>query len=383
MGANPVTPSPLATPFMSNAVATAAPTPLVPAVPGLGARWSALPARTQMSALFGLAALIAVLAFMFIGARDSDYRPLFPTLSEKDGGQVIDRLAQMNVPYKFAEGGSVILVPSGRVHELRMKLAAQGLPSASSGGGTAAGYELLDKNSFGQTQGQERMKVQRAIEGELTTTISGLDTTQLSTALTTIADTFRDTPPNLKLALDGVSRFSATLNTRDAKLRALLADANTVTGVLAKRSDQIAKLVVNADALLAELISQRDSVDALMTNIATAAHQISGVVADNRDGIKPALDKLNGVLGILDKLVAERGMGLVFVSHDLRLVKSFCDRVLVMYAGRVVEEIAAADLHRAEHPYTRGLLNCLPELGAARRPLPTLDRQPEWAEEPK
>ena len=89
------------------------------------------------------------------------------------------------------------------------------------------------------------------------------------------------------------------------------------------------------------------------------------------------------VLGILDQLVAERGMGLVFVSHDLRLVKSFCDRVLVMYAGRVVEEIAAADLHHAQHPYTRGLLNCLPELGAARHPLPTLDRQPEWAEEPK
>ncbi len=89
------------------------------------------------------------------------------------------------------------------------------------------------------------------------------------------------------------------------------------------------------------------------------------------------------VLGILDRLVAERGMGLVFVSHDLRLVRSFCDRVLVMYAGRVVEEIAAADLHRAEHPYTRGLLNCLPELGDSRHPLPTLDRQPEWAEEPR
>jgi peptide/nickel transport system ATP-binding protein len=86
------------------------------------------------------------------------------------------------------------------------------------------------------------------------------------------------------------------------------------------------------------------------------------------------------VLGILDRLVAERGMGLIFVSHDLRLVKSFCDRVLVMYAGRVVEEIAAADLHHAQHPYTRGLLNCLPELGTARHPLPTLDRQPEWAE---
>ena len=85
------------------------------------------------------------------------------------------------------------------------------------------------------------------------------------------------------------------------------------------------------------------------------------------------------VLGILDKLVQERGMGLIFISHDLRLVSSFCDRVLVMYAGRVVEEIAAADLQRAQHPYTRGLLNCLPQLGAPRHPLPTLDRQPEWA----
>ena len=85
------------------------------------------------------------------------------------------------------------------------------------------------------------------------------------------------------------------------------------------------------------------------------------------------------VLAILDKLVAERGMGLVFISHDLRLVSSFCDRVLVMYAGRVVEEIAATELHNAKHPYTQGLLNCLPQLGAARHPLPTLDRQPEWA----
>ncbi len=85
------------------------------------------------------------------------------------------------------------------------------------------------------------------------------------------------------------------------------------------------------------------------------------------------------VLGILDKLVAERGMGLVFISHDLRLVASFCDRVLVMYAGRVVEEIAAADLAHASHPYTRGLLDCLPRLDAARHPLPTLQRQAEWA----
>ncbi|GGE38815.1 ABC transporter ATP-binding protein [Primorskyibacter flagellatus] len=86
------------------------------------------------------------------------------------------------------------------------------------------------------------------------------------------------------------------------------------------------------------------------------------------------------VLRILDRLVTDRGMGLIFISHDLRLVSSFCDRVLVMYAGRVVEELRASELHAAQHPYTRGLLNCLPQIDGDRRPLPTLDRDAAWAE---
>ena len=85
------------------------------------------------------------------------------------------------------------------------------------------------------------------------------------------------------------------------------------------------------------------------------------------------------VLSILDALVAERGMGLILVSHDLRLVSSFCDRILVMYAGRVVEELSAGGLAHATHPYTRGLMACLPQLGASTHPLATLDRRPEWA----
>jgi peptide/nickel transport system ATP-binding protein len=85
------------------------------------------------------------------------------------------------------------------------------------------------------------------------------------------------------------------------------------------------------------------------------------------------------VLAILDRLVATRGMGLIFISHDLRLVSSFCDRVLVMYQGRVVEELATADLAKARHPYTQGLLNCLPKIGDDRHPLPTLTRDKGWA----
>jgi peptide/nickel transport system ATP-binding protein len=86
------------------------------------------------------------------------------------------------------------------------------------------------------------------------------------------------------------------------------------------------------------------------------------------------------VLRILDDLVRDRGMGLIFISHDLRLVSSFCDRVLVMYAGRVVEEIKARDLQSARHPYTQGLLNCLPRIEGGQRPLQTLTRDAAWLE---
>ena len=86
------------------------------------------------------------------------------------------------------------------------------------------------------------------------------------------------------------------------------------------------------------------------------------------------------VLSILDNLVRDRNMSLIFISHDLRLVARFCDRVLVMYKGRIVEEIAAGKLLDAQHPYTRGLLDCLPRIGGPRGPLPSLDRTGAWAE---
>jgi peptide/nickel transport system ATP-binding protein len=85
------------------------------------------------------------------------------------------------------------------------------------------------------------------------------------------------------------------------------------------------------------------------------------------------------ILRLLDKLVSERGMGLIFISHDLRLVSSFCDRVIVMYAGKIVEELKASELPNARHPYTQGLLNCMPSIGTNRHPLPVLERKAEWA----
>jgi peptide/nickel transport system ATP-binding protein len=84
------------------------------------------------------------------------------------------------------------------------------------------------------------------------------------------------------------------------------------------------------------------------------------------------------VLAILDELAAQRHFGLIFISHDLNLVASFCDRVLIMYAGRIVEECAASELARAQHPYTRGLLASLPRVGDMRARLPVLTRDPAW-----
>jgi peptide/nickel transport system ATP-binding protein len=84
------------------------------------------------------------------------------------------------------------------------------------------------------------------------------------------------------------------------------------------------------------------------------------------------------VLAVLDELITARGLGLIFISHDLNLVRMFCDRVMVMYAGRVVETIAAADLDNAQHPYTRGLLAALPDMDHRRPVLPVLQRDPLW-----
>ncbi len=84
------------------------------------------------------------------------------------------------------------------------------------------------------------------------------------------------------------------------------------------------------------------------------------------------------ILRLLDTLVADRGLGLIFISHDLNLVSDFCDRVLIMYSGRIMESLDAADLYDARHAYTRGLLNALPRVERPRDRLPVLERDPDW-----
>ncbi|WP_369816374.1 MCE family protein [Mycobacterium sp. 852014-50255_SCH5639931] len=173
---------------------------------------------------------------------------------------------------------------------------------------TILGAKMLELTSRGEGKLSGTIPLQRTHSpydlpdalGDLTTQISGLDTAQLSSALTTLADTFRQTPSEVRPALEGVARFSETLNNRDTQLRSLLGSANKVSTVLGRRSQQIAALVADSNALLAALLDERDSIDALMNNLTAVSHQVSGLVDDNRTQLKPALDKLNGVLEVLD-----------------------------------------------------------------------------------
>lgn len=136
--------------------------------------------------------------------------------------------------------------------------------------------------------------------GDLTKTISGLDTDQLSDSLAVLSETFSDTAPALKEAVNGVARVSETLEKRDDQLRNLLKNANKATTVLADRSDKVVSLVRDTNALLAELQSQSSALDHISANLSALARELKGVVAENNQSLKPMLDKLNGVLTIVD-----------------------------------------------------------------------------------
>ena len=130
--------------------------------------------RNQRILLGAVGALVVagvVAALMF--SRQPDYRVLFSNLSDKDGGAIVSQLASMNVPYKYTEGGGAIMIPADRIHDVRLKLATQGLPK-----GAVSGFEIMETSKFGITQFQERVNYQRALEGELTRSILGLSAVQ-------------------------------------------------------------------------------------------------------------------------------------------------------------------------------------------------------------
>jgi phospholipid/cholesterol/gamma-HCH transport system substrate-binding protein len=136
---------------------------------------------------------------------------------------------------------------------------------------------------------------------DLTTTTERIDTGQLAGSLDVMAKEFRDSPANVKLALNGMSRLSRTIASRDAGLRTLLARANRVSATVASRNATTAKLITDADLLLVELQARREAIHTLFTNTSDLAIQLTGLVRDNRAALKPALDQLTTVLAVLTK----------------------------------------------------------------------------------
>ncbi|QNJ95859.1 MCE family protein [Mycolicibacterium fluoranthenivorans] len=135
---------------------------------------------------------------------------------------------------------------------------------------------------------------------DLTRTIGALDTDQLSDSLLMLSQTFKDTPPELRDAVAGVSRLASTISGRDVQLRNLLTSANKVTGVLRARTDQVVGLIRDANALLAQLQTQGAALDQIAGNISAVSKQLGGLINEHRTTLKPALDKLNSVLTIVD-----------------------------------------------------------------------------------
>lgn len=121
-----------------------------------------LRANPKIPLLIAAAAAIAIIVALMLWAKSPDYRVLYSNLSDRDGGDIVTQLTQLNIPYRFADNGGALLIPAEKVHETRLRLAQQGLPK-----GGAVGFELLDQEKFGISQFSEQINYQRALEGEL------------------------------------------------------------------------------------------------------------------------------------------------------------------------------------------------------------------------
>lgn len=132
-----------------------------------------LTGQQKLGLIVGLAALVALVTGLWLWGTTPDYRVLYSNLSDRDGGAIVDSLQQMNVPYKFAEGGGALLVPANQVHEVRLRLASQGLPK----GGTV-GFELMENQKFGTSEFLEQVNYARALEGELARSVQTISAVQ-------------------------------------------------------------------------------------------------------------------------------------------------------------------------------------------------------------
>lgn len=154
---------------------------------------------------------------------------------------------------------------------------------------------------------------------DLTKTVGDIDTKALGRSMETLAQTFKNTPSSVSSTLNGLSRLSNIISSRDQALRTLLARANAVTGVLADRDAQISKLLTDGNLLLTELNQRRDAIRTLFLNTSALSLQISGLVSDNQKALQPALNQLKGVLDILEKNLDNIDRGLALLGPFYRV----------------------------------------------------------------
>jgi phospholipid/cholesterol/gamma-HCH transport system substrate-binding protein len=188
-------------------------------------------------------------------------------------------------------------------------------------------YLALEPAGGGQMKEGTQIPLERTVSSydivnafsDLATTAERIDTDELAKSLTVLATEFKDSPPHVKAALDGLTRLSGTIASRDAELKRLLASANSVTGTIAERNKAIESIIKNADLLLVELNARRDAIHTLFTNTSAMAQQITALVRENRAELGPALAQLTKVLAVLEKHEKDLGATIAAMGPFTRL----------------------------------------------------------------
>ncbi|MEG5709557.1 flagellar basal-body MS-ring/collar protein FliF [Enterobacter hormaechei] len=215
-----------------------------------------LRANPKIPLIVAGAAAIAIVVAMVLWAKSPDYRTLYSNLSDQDGGAIVTQLTQMNIPYRFADNGGALEVPADKVHELRLRLAQQGLPK-----GGAVGFELLDQEKFGISQFSEQVNYQRALEGELARTIETLGPVKSARVhlAMLVSSAVAGLPPGNVTLVDQSGHLLTQSNTAGRDLNdAQLKYAADVEGRLQRRIEAILGPVVGSSNVHAQVTAQID-----------------------------------------------------------------------------------------------------------------------------
>jgi len=269
--------------------------------------------RPGLAALVGVTALVLLVltvmraeSLALLGAERREYRAAFADAGGLKPGSPV-QVAGVRT-------GEVTDIEIGRdsvdvIFEIDATIKLGGSTVAAVSAADLLGSKFLDVRPRGSDpmSAGDRIPVERTIPAydvvaafeELTETTKRIDTAQLGDALNTLADTFRDSPADVKAALGGLSRFSRTLASRDRELQSLLDHAETSTGVLADRRDNLSSLIDSTNLLLGELLQRRQVIHDLLVNTTELARALRAVVRDNERTLNPALRHLDGVTTLL------------------------------------------------------------------------------------